>query len=295
MIQTESVDILDPKVDSIFKKIFGEKQELFIDLVNSVFANKNEKLVKSVIFLNSSLSKNIANGKECFLDVLAELDDGSKINIEMQVAPQKHYVKRSLYYWSSLYVEQLSLGNHYKGLNRCVCINIINFDLFPENNSYHRMLSLMDVDNHEIVSPDLEIHYLIIPKMPKNMYNGSMTRLEKWLLFFQASNNHVFEELAMQDRLFEEAKETLYFLSHNPEERAAYRQRLKYLLDTASRLDDARAEGEARGEAKGEARGIEIGRRKNMIDIAKTMKASDFPLMSIVKVTKLSPEEIENL
>jgi len=40
MIHSESVDILDPKVDSIFKKIFGEKQELFIDLVNSVFANK---------------------------------------------------------------------------------------------------------------------------------------------------------------------------------------------------------------------------------------------------------------
>lgn len=68
MFQTESVDIFDPKVDSIFKKIFGEKQELFIDLVNSIFANKNEKLVKSVTFSNSSLPKNIANGKiECSL------------------------------------------------------------------------------------------------------------------------------------------------------------------------------------------------------------------------------------
>ncbi|WP_338635769.1 Rpn family recombination-promoting nuclease/putative transposase [Spirobacillus cienkowskii] len=279
MFQTESVDIFDPKVDSIFKKIFGEKQELFIDLVNSVFANKNEKLVKSVTFSNSSLPKNIASGKEYFLDVLAELDDGSKINIEMQVAPEKHYVKRSLYYWSSLYSNQLATGNHYKGLNRCVCINIINFDLFPENNSYHRMLSVLDVDNHEIVAPDLEIHYLIIPKMPKHMYNGSMTRLEKWLLFFQAKNKKVFEELAMQDRLFEQAKETLYFLSHHPEERAAYTQRLKYLLDTASRLDDAKTEGE----------------HNKAIEIAKKLKARDFSMIDIIDMTGLSPEELENL
>ena len=83
----------------------------------------------------------------------------------------------------------------------------------------------------------------------------------------------------MQDRLFEEAKETLYFLSHNPEERAAYRQRLKYLLDTVSRIDDARAEGKT----------------ESKLEIAKNMKENDFPLMSIVKVTGLSPEEVENL
>ncbi|RDB35435.1 MAG: Rpn family recombination-promoting nuclease/putative transposase [Spirobacillus cienkowskii] len=303
MIQTESVDILDPKVDSIFKKIFGEKKELFIDFVNSVFADKNEKLVKSVTFLNTELSKDIANGKECILDVRAELDDGSQINIEVQVTPQKHYIKRNLFYWSRLYVEQISLGEHYKGLKRCVCINLINFDLFPENNSYHRMLSGLDVDTHEVLAPDLEIHYLIIPKMPKGMYNGSMTRLEKWLLFFQAPEKKVLEELAMQDRLFEQAKETLYFLSHNPAERVAYTQRLKYLLDTISQLDDAKTEGKAEGIEIGKvegieigkAEGIEIGKRKNIIEIAKTMKASDFPMMSIIKVTKLSQEEIENL
>ena len=113
--------------------------------------------------------------------------------------------------------------------------------------------------------------------------NGGMTRLEKWLLFFQAKNKKVFEELAMQDRLFEQAKETLYFLSHHPEERAAYTQRLKYLLDTASRIDDAEARGEARGE------------HKKALETAKNMKANDFSLMIIVKMTGLSPEEVENL
>jgi len=118
-----------------------------------------------------------------------------------------------------------------------------------------------------------------------------MTRLEKWLLFLQAKNKKVFEELAMQDRLFEQAKETLYFLSHHPEERAAYTQRLKYLLDTASRLDEAKTEGIQIGKVEG----IQIGEHRKALEFAKMLKENDFPLMTIVKMTKLSPEEIENL
>jgi predicted transposase/invertase (TIGR01784 family) len=87
----------------------------------------------------------------------------------------------------------------------------------------------------------------------------------------------------MQDRLFEQAKETLYFLSHHPEERSAYTQRLKYLLDTASRLDEA----EARGEAKGE--------HKKALEFAKMLKSRDYSIIDIIDMTKLSPEEVENL
>jgi predicted transposase/invertase (TIGR01784 family) len=126
-----------------------------------------------------------------------------------------------------------------------------------------------------------------------------MTRLEKWLLFLQAKNKKVFEELAMQDRLFEQAKETLYFLSHHPEERAAYTQRLKYLLDTASRLDEAKTEGiqigKVEGRAEGKVEGIQIGEHRKALEFAKMLKENDFPLMTIVKMTKLSPEEVENL
>ena len=119
--------------------------------------------------------------------------------------------------------------------------------------------------------------------MPKGMYNHSMTRLEKWLLFFQAPNKNVLEELAMQDRLFEQAKETLYFLSHNPDERNAHEQRLKYLLDTISQLDEAEARGEARGE------------HKKAIETAKKLKARDFSMIDIIDMTGLSLEEIESL
>ena len=44
-IPVEPIDITDPKVDSVFKKIFGESEQIFIDFVNSVFADKNGEVV----------------------------------------------------------------------------------------------------------------------------------------------------------------------------------------------------------------------------------------------------------
>lgn len=87
----------------------------------------------------------------------------------------------------------------------------------------------------------------------------------------------------MLEKLREEAKETLDFLRHHPEERMAYTPRLKYLLDTISRLETAKEEGYKIG--------VQIAKHK----VAKKMKLMDCSMSDIIKITKLSPKEVENL
>jgi len=91
----------------------------------------------------------------------------------------------------------------------------------------------------------------------------------------------------MLEKLREEATETLDFLRHHPEERMAYTPRLKYLLDTISRLETAEEEGFE----KGFKIGVQIAKHK----VAKKMKLMDCSMSDIIKITKLSPEEVENL
>ncbi|WP_338635770.1 hypothetical protein [Spirobacillus cienkowskii] len=95
----------------------------------------------------------------------------------------------------------------------------------------------------------------------------------------------------MLEKLREEAKETLDFLRHHPEERMAYTPRLKYLLDTISRLETAKEEGFEIGYKEGFEIGIQISKHK----VAKKMKLMDCSMSDIIKITKLSPEEVENL
>jgi len=73
-------------------------------------------------------------------------------------------LKEAYFIGVSCTLGQFSLGERYTKLKRCVSINLLNFDLSSENNRYHRMLSVLDVDTHEVLAPELEIHYLIIPQ-----------------------------------------------------------------------------------------------------------------------------------
>ncbi len=103
----------------------------------------------------------------------------------------------------------------------------------------------------------------------------------------------------MLEKLREEATETLDFLRHHPEERMAYTPRLKYLLDTISRLETAEEEGFEigfkRGFKIGFEKGFKIGVQIAKHKVAKKMKLMDCSMSDIIKITKLSPEEVENL
>ena len=49
--------IMDPKIDIIFKELFGHNSTNFINLTNAVLELKGDNKIKSVEFLNSEMSK----------------------------------------------------------------------------------------------------------------------------------------------------------------------------------------------------------------------------------------------
>ena len=63
-------------------------------------------------FLDKERLPDIEDGKVPELDILAKLNDGTLINVEIQVTKQEYFSKRSLYYWSRLYAYQLNKGQN---------------------------------------------------------------------------------------------------------------------------------------------------------------------------------------
>ena len=55
------------------------------------------------------------------------------------------------------------------------------------------------------------------------------------------------------------------------------------------------AEGEARGLAAGEAKGRAEGKSEGIVTVAKSMKAMNLPMETIMQVTGLSQKEVEEL
>ena len=280
------LEILSPKIDFVFKKIFGSEEhpEILISFLNAVL--KPKKPIVSVEIKNSDLEKEYIEDKFSRLDVKALTSNKEIINIEIQLKNEYNMIQRSLYYWSKLYEEQLSEGDRYDKLSRTVCINILDFK-YLKNDRFHNGYRLKEIETNEELTDLEEIHFIEIPKLKKiNSEKDIVDVLEGWVEFLRDPESEVVRKLEMTNKEIREAKDELYRLSMDEKERALYFIREKSIRDEISALANA--------EEKGMERGIKKGERNKAIEIAKSLlDVLDIETISIK--TGLSIKEIEDI
>jgi predicted transposase/invertase (TIGR01784 family) len=96
--------LLDPKIDYVFKRIFGEKgdENILMSLINSIL--KGNPVINELKLLNTEYPKEGVITKGCQFDILAKTDNGTTINIEMQYRNNKNINDRIVYYSDRLNV-----------------------------------------------------------------------------------------------------------------------------------------------------------------------------------------------
>ena len=158
--------LLDPKMDFVFKNIFGSEKHpnILISFLNATLKPKD--LITEVEIKNTDLNKGYIEDKFSRLDVKATTSNNEIINIEIQLKNEYNMIKRSLYYWSKLYSEQLNEGEDYSLLKRTICINILNFK-YLKTRMFHSVYRMKEIHTNEELSDIEEIHFIEIPKLKK--------------------------------------------------------------------------------------------------------------------------------
>ena len=277
--------LLNPKIDFVFKKIFGSEKHpgVLISFLNAVLKPKNN--ITDVEIKNTDIDKSYIEDKFSRLDVKAVTSKNEIINIEIQLKNEYNMIQRSLYYWSKLYEEQLEEGDRYDKLCRTVCINILDFK-YLKNDRFHNGYRLKEIETNEEITDLEEIHFIEIPKLKKiNSEKDIVDVLEGWVEFLRDPESEVVRKLEMTNKEIREAKDELYRLSMDEKERALYFIREKSIRDEISALANA--------EEKGMEIGIKKGERNKAIEIAKSLlDVLDIETISIK--TWLSIKEIED-
>ena len=113
MEENKKVKMLSPKLDVIFQAIFGEvgSEKITKGFLETVLREKIEKVDLSK---NPILRKEFKDDKLGVLDIVVEINEKEKCNVEMQIADKKNIIERILYYWSRLYSRQIKQGEDYK-------------------------------------------------------------------------------------------------------------------------------------------------------------------------------------
>lgn len=278
-------ELLSPKVDFVFKKIFGNEKhpKILISFLNAVMKPKD--LIKEVKLQNSDIEKEHLDDKFSRLDIKAKTNTGELINIEIQLKNEYNMIKRSLYYWSKMYESQLVKGENYDELVKTVCINILDFKYLATEEA-HTCYRLKEVESNEELTDIQEIHFIELPKLNDESEDIS-DMFTAWMEFINNPISTKLNKVELDREEIKEAKEELIRLSGDKKERELYEDRKAAILDRVSALENA--------ERKGIEKGIEKGEYNKSIEIAKNLLIAGISNETISISTGLSVEEIENL
>ena len=281
-----TVALLPPKMDFVFKRIFGNEKHpnVLISFLNAVLNPID--LIESVELKDTTIEKNHLEDKYSRLDMKAITNKGEYINIEIQLKDEYNMIKRSLYYWSKLYEGQLESGENYQKLSRTICINLLDFHLLNHSN-FHSVYRLKDCRTNEELTDVMELHFIELKKMKDvQRVEDVKSKLEAWLYFINQPDSELVQELEKVEIEIKEAKAELVRLSGDRKERERYEKRRESRLNEISAL--------AYAEEKGMVKGIEQGAKIEKIEIAKKLlDVLDDETISLK--TGLSLEEVKEI
>ena len=237
----------NPLNDVLFKFIFGkeERKQITIDFLNAVLNPSLGHTIQDLQFSNTEMSPEHDHDKLTRLDVACVLDSGEQVDVEVQVANEKNMARRTLYYWSQMYLMSLPAGKTYRNLKPCITINLVNFSFLPQEDP-HAVYGIYNPTNEHQLTKDLAIHFLEIPKYAKQEKKPitEMSKMERWLAYFANQlDRKGKEELAMSEAAIQNAMEAARIFLNNTAERRLYINREMARMDRESQLEEAHEEG----------------------------------------------------
>ncbi len=267
---------INPRVDFAFKLIFTQHKDLLIALINAVVSEKDQ--VSDIEIRNPYTQKQYKTDKYVILDIKAQATDGTWFNIEVQVSDFPYYDKRTLYYWSKVYTEQIQEGAPLKELQKTIGIHLLNFDVLDEKD-YHNVYHITNDKSGKRFSDSFEIHYIELEKVPED-YQYIQTALDRWGALLARAERYTLETLPKElacDETIKKAMEVFETTRMSSEDREMYEARLKWLRDEEAILDSK----------------TNIARHSEKTEIAKAMLAKNMDIDLISELTGLSESEIE--
>ena len=185
-------------------------------------------------------------GKAPELDIVAKLNDGSLVNIEVQIAKQEDYSKRALFYWSRLYAYQLPKGHHYSELKQTISINLLNFNHFSHDR-YHSSHHIRDDVDQSILTNDLEMHFIELKKF-KFSDIKKLKRADTWIAYFSSEcTDEERKVIAMTNPAIKEALNYEMLFSQDEVKRREYELQEKAIRDYNATMLYNRKEGKQEG------------------------------------------------
>ena len=273
--------------DYAFKKLFGteENKDIMIEFLSLITSLSKDNFY-DVRIENSEYIPRFYNDKTGRLDIKIRLNDGRKIDVEMQNTYFDYYPKRSIFYCSKLSHEHFMSGLQYSNLKKCIAINVLNSP-FKLSRKVHSIYQIRETEEQTLLDELLEIHFLDLTKLQQ----ANLTSLEKWLMFIKTDSKEERQMLAQGNPVMTKANKVMDIFYLDEQERKRYEAAWEYESDRLSMI----SESERKGLERGKTLGLAEGSHQKALETARLMKQANCEISFIEKMTGLSKAEVEAL
>ena len=277
--------------DYAFKKLFGseENKDIMIEFISLVTSLGKDDF-DDVRIENTEQLPRFYKEKIGRLDIKIRLNDGRKIDVEMQNTYFDYYPKRSIFYCSKLIHEHFSSGLQYANLKKCIAINVLNSS-FKLSQKVHSIYQIRECEDQTLLDELLEIHFLDLTKLQKD----NLTSLEKWLMFIKTDDKEERAMLAQGNAVMTKANQVMDIFYLDEQERKRYEAAWEYESDRLSMISESERKGLERGLAEGEARGRLEGSHQAKLETAKNLLQFGLSREKIAQATGLTTDEVESI
>ncbi|HEL1837869.1 TPA: Rpn family recombination-promoting nuclease/putative transposase [Streptococcus suis] len=301
---------INPMIDIVAKKIFND-HEITIDFIETFLGFRP----KSVQILNGTIA-DLKKEREGYfsttVDVLARLDDGTQVIIEIQVVHQNGFLKRLWTYACQHLVKDLPnvrdkvkrTHDMYDKISPVYSIALVATQYFDDKQPIHSFVLTAEENGQVLEIPfgeqgEMKKPFeMVIIELNKLSEGKLATNQRLWMEFFA---NREFSQ--QQTDAISRAEHLLDRNTWTEEERKMIDQ-LAYSaanhfgeLETSFILGRRRGQEEGRleGRAEGRLEGRAEGRLEGQLKIARQMLVEGFADEMIARLTGLSQEDLDGL
>lgn len=265
------------KNDVIFKAFFGRKgnEEFLIDFLKGLLKiDIKEIIIRDEVSLER-LNKYEKAGR---LDLQAILDNGTIVNIEMQLQNEYNIEERTIFYSSKVISKETKRGTKYKDIKQVIMINILDYEMLGFDEYISKTAVVLDKHREYEVLKGIKWYFIELPKFRKQNPNMN-EKVNQWLALIDNYDKGLIKLAQEKNKKIKSAIDELGVLTGDEEVQRLAELREKWEMDKISALDYA------------EEKGIKKGKE----EIIKAMLKEKMDIETICKITKLTKEEIEKI
>lgn len=252
----EAIGTLNPIEDAVFRKM-AESIE-FCEEILRVFLQEPKLRVVSN---HSQHSVTSIEGRSVILDAYCELEDGRKVNVEVQNANNTDHQRRVRYYGSVLTTSLMKKGDSFDKVPNICIVYVCNFDIFGLNKSLYVIKRIIDKTEVELDNGLQEIY--ISPVNDGSLIAELMrvfTESDVYNLKFPVTSEMKlrFNRETKGEKMTEALRGVYEALREEVD-----RESMKAAMREG--MEKGMEEGRARGMEEGRAMGIEEGRAEGVL------------------------------